>query len=313
MTNNKIGIGSAHGKLILIGEHSVVYNQPAIALPVKILKTTITISETRYGQYIENNEFRRRLDLLGDEFQGIRQLILKLLEKFQAKSMPFSLEIESNIPLGRGLGASAALATSITRAFFDMFKVELSQQELKYFTDFSENITHGKSSGIDTATVNSMGPLWFIKGQEPESVPSQLSGYLVIGDSGIYGLTSKAIGIVQEKFKEEKSATHSKMLELGQLSEKSKSHMIEDNVEKLGSVMTRAHKVLSNLGVSHPKLDALVNIALEQGAKGAKLTGSGLGGVMIALAADEKSAITISQKLLKSGAKNTWIYSFDKK
>ena len=70
MTTNKMGTGTAHSKLILIGEHSVVYGQPAIALPVTILKTTVTISSIKYGQYIENNESRRRLDVLGDEFEG---------------------------------------------------------------------------------------------------------------------------------------------------------------------------------------------------------------------------------------------------
>ena len=112
MTINKMGTGIAHSKLILIGEHSVVYGQPAIALPVTILKTTVTITSSKYGQYIENNEFRRRLDLMGDEFEGIRQLIMRLLSKFHSSKMPFSLEIDSNIPQGRGLGASASLATA---------------------------------------------------------------------------------------------------------------------------------------------------------------------------------------------------------
>lgn len=89
MTINKMGTGIAHSKLILIGEHSVVYGQPAIALPVTILKTTVTITSSKYGQYIENNEFRRRLDLMGDEFEGIRQLIMRLLAKFHSSKMPF--------------------------------------------------------------------------------------------------------------------------------------------------------------------------------------------------------------------------------
>lgn len=77
----------------------------------------MTITSSKYGQYIENNEFRRRLDLMGDEFEGIRQLIMRLLSKFHSSKMPFSLEIDSNIPQGRGLGASASLATAIIRAF----------------------------------------------------------------------------------------------------------------------------------------------------------------------------------------------------
>ncbi len=204
MTINKMGIGMAHSKLILIGEHSVVYGQPAIALPVNILKTTVTISATRAGQYIENSESRRRLDLMDDEFEGIRQLILKLLQKFESPRLTFSLEIDSNIPQGRGLGASAALATATTRAFFDFFESELTNQELLYFANFSENITHGRASGIDVATVNSELPLWFIKNQPMEQIELNLAGYLVIGDTGIHGLTSQAISIVRERLNEEK-------------------------------------------------------------------------------------------------------------
>ncbi|WP_096817594.1 mevalonate kinase [Lactococcus fujiensis] len=310
MTINKMGIGMAHSKLILIGEHSVVYGQPAIALPVNILKTTVTISATRAGQYIENSESRRRLDLMDDEFEGIRQLILKLLQKFESPRLTFSLEIDSNIPQGRGLGASAALATATTRAFFDFFESELTNQELLYFANFSENITHGRASGIDVATVNSELPLWFIKNQPMEQIELNLAGYLVIGDTGIHGLTSQAISIVRERLNEEKEKTLDEIAKLGELAAESRDYLKTNRLADLGKVMNNAHHILSELGVSHPRLDAMVKTAKSNGALGAKLTGSGLGGVMVALASNEKDAIRISQKLLKNGAKNTWIYSF---
>ena len=310
MITNKMGIGIAHSKLILIGEHAVVYGQPAIALPVTILKTTVTIASTKYGQYIENNEFRRRLDLMGDEFEGIRQLIMRLLAKFNASKQPFSLEIDSNIPLGRGLGASASLATAITRAFYDFFDAELPQKDLMFYANFSENITHGKSSGIDVATVNSEHPLWFIKDELIEPFELNLHGFIVIGDTGVHGFTSQAVNIVREKLIEEPEATQAQIDKLGKLAEASKAHLMTDKLAALGQVMTEAHEALSALGVSHPRLDLLVDTAMKNGALGAKLTGSGLGGVMVALAENEKDAIRISQRLLKNGAKNTWIYSF---
>lgn len=310
MTTNKMGVGIAHSKLILIGEHSVVYGQPAIALPVTILKTTVTITSSKYGQYVENNEFRRRLDLMGDEFEGIRQLIMRLLAKFHSSKMPFSLEIDSNIPQGRGLGASASLATAITRAFFDFFEAELSQKDLLFYANFSENITHGKSSGIDVATVNSEHPLWFVKDRTIEPFELNLHGFIVIGDTGVHGFTSQAINIVREKLAEEKENTQAHLDKLGELATASKAFLMTDKLKEFGKVMDRAHDALTALGVSHPRLDSLVEIARNTGALGAKLTGSGLGGVMVALAENEKDAIRISQRLLKNGAKNTWIYSF---
>lgn len=305
-----MGVGSAHAKLILIGEHAVVYGQPAIALPVNILKTTVTISQIRQGQYIENNEFRRRLDLMGDEFEGVRQLILRLLAHFNEENLQFSLEIDSNIPLGRGLGASAALATAITRAFYDFYEENLPEAVLMQYANFSENITHGRSSGIDVATVNSEKPLWFIKGETAQAFDHQLSGYLVIGDSGIHGFTSQAISIVSEQLSERRQAAKAEIERLGELAQNSKLCLKENGMKALGDIMTEAHEKLSSLGVSHPRLDNLVEVALANRALGAKLTGSGLGGVMVALAANEADAIHISQKLLKNGAKNTWIYSF---
>jgi mevalonate kinase len=310
MTINKMGTGIAHSKLILIGEHSVVYGQPAIALPVTILKTTVTITSSKYGQYIENNEFRRRLDLMGDEFEGIRQLIMRLLSKFHSSKMPFSLEIDSNIPQGRGLGASASLATAIIRAFYDFFDAELPQKDLLFYANFSENITHGKSSGIDVATVNSEHPLWFIKDSTIEPFELNLHGFIVIGDTGVHGFTSQAINIVREKLVEEKEKTQDSINHLGQLATDSKDFLMTDKLKEFGHVMNKAHERLSDLGVSHPRLDNLVETARKNSALGAKLTGSGLGGVMVALAENEKDAIRISQRLLKNGAKNTWIYSF---
>ena len=213
--------------------------------------------------------------------------------------MPFSLEIDSNIPQGRGLGASASLATAIIRAFYDFFDAELPQKDLLFYANFSENITHGKSSGIDVATVNSEHPLWFIKDSTIE--PFELN---------LHGFTSQAINILREKLVEEKEKTQDSINHLGQLATDSKDFLMTDKLKEFGHVMNKAHERLSDLGVSHPRLDNLVETARKNGALGAKLTGSGLGGVMVALAENEKDAIRISQRLLKNGAKNTWIYSF---
>ena len=306
MTTSKVGTGIAHSKLILIGEHAVVYGQPAIALPVTILKTTVTISAISAGQYIENSESRRRLELMGDEFEGVRQLIIRLLQKFETPDLTFSLEIDSNIPQGRGLGASAALATAITRAFFDFFERELTDKELLYFANFSENITHGRASGIDVATVNSELPLWFIKNEPMEQIELNFSGFLVIGDTGVHGFTSQAISIVRERICEEKEKTMHQISKLGLLAASSKEFLMSNQLPELGNVMNEAHDILTHLGVSHPRLNTMAKTALANGALGAKLSGSGLGGVMVALAKKEKAAIKISKKLLKKAAKNTW-------
>ncbi|MDR0199977.1 MAG: mevalonate kinase [Streptococcaceae bacterium] len=309
MRTQKVGQGEAHAKLILMGEHSVVYGEPAIALPVQILRMTVTLTEQAFGQYIQDNEMRNRLALMDDDFEGIRQLILRLLEKFHAANMPFSLEIDSNIPRGRGLGASAALATAIVKAFYAFFDKPLREAELLSHVNFSETIMHGRASGIDAATVNSEKPLWFIKDKVTESLDIAQPGFLVIGDTGVRGLTTQAISIVQQKRATNLAETQAQIENLGQLTRDAREQLANSNLTELGSTMTQAQQILMELGVSHPALNNLIEVALRSGALGAKLTGSGLGGVIVALAGDGADAIRISQALSKGGAQNTWIFS----
>ena len=135
MISQMLGVGIAHAKIILVGEHAVVYNQPAIAIPLTNLTVTTTIRPAFSGQTIESSTFHGDLDELGANVEGLRQLILKLLQSLNLVDAPFTLEIETNIPQERGFGASAAFATSITKAFFDYVKAPLSPEQLKHFTD----------------------------------------------------------------------------------------------------------------------------------------------------------------------------------
>ncbi|MDR0298373.1 MAG: mevalonate kinase [Streptococcaceae bacterium] len=309
MRVQKIGIGEAHAKLILVGEHAVVYGQPAIALPVTILKMKVTLTEQGFGQYIEDADMRRRLERMGEDFEGIRQLILRLLAKFHAEKLPFSLEIDSNIPRGRGLGASAALATAITRAFYNFFDTELSMSDIFYHVNFSETIMHGRASGVDAAAVNSSKPIWFVKGTPMKTIDVTLAGFLVIADSGIRGRTTQAVSIVQNNLIEKTEETEKSIAALGQLTHDVRKILGTDNLESLGVAMNQAQENLEKMGVSHPTLETLIRAARKSGALGAKLTGSGLGGVIIALAPSEIDAVRISQSLALSGAQNTWIFN----
>jgi mevalonate kinase len=168
---------------------------------------------------------------------------------------------------------------------------------------------HGRASGIDAATVNSDKPLWFIRDKVTEPLDIELTGFLVIGDSGVRGLTTQAISIVQQKLKEFPEAAELGIQKLGTLAREAKTYLAEDNAIGLGEVMTQSQEILKSLDVSHPKLDRLITEAKNKGALGAKLTGSGLGGVILALARSERDAIQISQALSRNGALNTWIFS----
>ncbi|WP_349533115.1 mevalonate kinase [Leuconostoc citreum] len=307
MISQMIGVGKAHAKIILIGEHAVVYNQPAIAIPLTNLTVTTTIQPAFVGQTIESNTFHGGLDELGANVEGLRQLILRLITHFQLQKAPFTIEIDTNIPQERGFGASAAFATSITKAFFDFANAPLSSEQLKYFTDLEESISHGSASGLDAATVNSTDPIWFVKNDLPTPFKMSLTGTLVVADTGIHGQTMHAVNIVKGNLDSDYDLTWQKIAHLGKIAEKVRIDLAQNQPEHAGLLFTAAHHELQSLGISHPKLDNLVNAAIHAGALGAKLTGAGIGGAMFALAKNNDEAITIANALTKSGAQNTWI------
>ncbi|CAK8054073.1 mevalonate kinase [Eupransor demetentiae] len=306
MLKEASGVGQAHAKAILIGDHAVVYQQPAVAIPLLNMTIKATLRPTYDGQSLNMSSFNGTLSEIGADLEGIRQLILKLLEDFKMMDQPFNLSIESNIPQERGFGASAALATAITKAFFDYQKVDLPVEKLGFYTSISENISHGSPSGIDAATVRSNDPVWF-ENHQMETFKMNLSATLVLADTGVRGQTVRAIGIVKELLETNPKAAWDSIHHLGQIAFEVRSALYHNEPKQLGRLFTMAHHELQSLNVSHPKLDNLVNAALHNGALGAKLTGSGIGGAMFALAKDNNDAIQIASALYKAGAQNTWI------
>lgn len=303
----KLGIGKSHAKIILFGEHAVVYQEPGISIPIKNLNVTVTIRPAYNGQLITGQNFSGNLEDLGANFEGLRQLILKLLVFFNSSEMPFTLDIQTNIPPERGLGASAALATAVTRAFFDYFDTKISSEMLQEFANFEEAVTHGTPSGLDVATVSSDSPVWFIKNQLMEPFNIKLDAYLVIADTGVHSQTSLPVSVIKQALRTNKKSTLNTIHAIGSISCNAKMALMNDSAETLGLLMDKNHQLLKSLGVSHPKLERLIATAKKAGALGAKLTGAGAGGCMIALADNNMSAVTIANSLVADGANHVWI------
>lgn len=306
----KRGIGRAPSKLILIGEHSVVYGKPAIALPFKIINSCAVITEKKGAVTFSSRFFKGELSQMPDKLKGLQQVIEKACEQMQTDVLDFHIELISTIPIGRGLGSSAAIATSLVRGLYHYFNVFLTKATLGELVNFSETFAHGTPSGIDQEAVIAGRPIYFQKGQPKEPVQINAPLYLVVADTGKIGDTHTAVRIVKEKKKRAPSFVEQSLADLHDYTKQSRAYLFNGDYEKLGAVLTKAHYTLAKLGVSDCMLDHFVKVSLKHGALGAKLTGGGRGGCMIALAKTKASAQDISQALIKAGAKETWEIDF---
>ena len=306
----KPGIGVSHAKVILLGEHAVVYGQPAIALPLTDLAMTVKIESREAGQVVLSKAYQGPLVAMAEVYEGIRQLINRLLKHFRADEMPFTMTITSNIPQERGMGSSAATAIAIVRAFFNFFDEPLPKQDLQRWASIEESITHGSPSGLDTATAAHDEAVWFIKGQQPEKIDMSLDGTLILADTGIQGQTGLAISVVRENLTNDPETGQHHIDQIGKIAKSTRTAIAENNLVKIGNYMNEAQSHLSALGISHPKLDELINAARHAGALGAKLTGGGVGGTMIALTTNGEQTTRVIKALEDAGAQEVWTQNY---
>ena len=299
-----IGTGIATGKIILMGEHSVVYGEPAIAFPFAGAKVQVEITANETNTLI-SSYYHGLLEEVPSHLKNVKDLLHRLQQDFHTG--PFATSIVSTIPSERGMGSSAAVAVALTRAFFDWIKKDFTKEELMTYVNFSEKIAHGNPSGIDAAAASGTDAIYFIKGHPITSFPLTIDGYLLVADTGIKGQTREAVKSVAHLFETSKQLASQAIQRLGIETQKAKEAIIANQLEVLGESMNNAHQALQQLGVSNQQLDQLVSLALAHGAYGAKLTGGGRGGCMIALTKTKEQAENISRILLSDGARAAWI------
>lgn len=309
MYKEKIGHGQASGKIILMGEHSVVYGEPAIAFPFQETFIATTV-EPSTAMTLDCLYFSGNLADVPSPLKSIKEAVNQTLIALHQENTTLKITITSTIPAERGMGSSAAAAVSIVRALFDYFNVTCTQEVLLPLVNRAEKIAHGNPSGIDAAATSGNDSLFFIKGQPLESFPMNVSNaFLIVADTGIKGQTRAAVSDVAKLFEQDKAKIAQHITELGRLTRLAKQVILADNVLALGNSMNQAQEQLKALTVSNEQLDRLVTAARENGAIGAKLTGGGRGGCMISLAESKEQAEKIAAALKNTGAVATWIQS----
>ena len=288
----EVGVGQAHSKIILIGEHAVVYGYPAISLPLLEVEVTCRVvpATTPWRLFEEDT---------------LSMAVYASLEYLNIKDAYIRCQIDSAIPEKRGMGSSAAISIAAIRAVFDYYQAELPHDVLEILVNRAEMIAHMNPSGLDAKTCLSDQPIRFIKNVGFEELDMDLSAYLVIADTGVYGHTREAIQVVESKGKEALPFLYA----LGELTQQAEEAIKARDAVILGEILTKAHGNLKEIGVSSLEADALVNTALQHGALGAKMSGGGLGGCIIALVADYHQAQDLAERLEEKGAVQTWIES----
>lgn len=308
------GIGTSHAKIILMGEHSVVYGQPAIALPLPSVQLSVTLSNRQDNQrIIKSRYYHGSLENLPSSMIGIKKLIDTLSARFNDQETGWDLKIESQLPAERGMGSSAASAIAIIRAFFDYYDEPLDRTLLLQLADVEEQITHRSPSGLDAATVSSDKPLFYVKGRIGVPIEMNLDASLVIADTGKKGATKEAILAVKDELKNNSEKAEEHIKHLGELVNQTKGYLAQNDIVKLGDALNFAQTDLAALNVSDPSLDHLIHVARDNGALGAKLTGGGRGGCMIALMQTAMGARRLASILKENGAHDIWLQPLDKR
>lgn len=296
---------SAPGKIILFGEHAVVYGRPALAAPVTQVHADVEIAaSSRPGIWIDapGIHLRSELNALPSN-HPIAAVIHNFL--FLSRISPFpnlDITITSTIPVASGLGSGAAVTVALVRALSAHLGHPMTDEQVNAFAFEIEKLHHGTPSGIDNTVVTYARPVYFVKGQPIETFSVGKPFTIVIGDTGLSAPTRESVGDVRKLWEADRAKWEAVFDRIGEIAKMARDAIERGKWKDLGGLMNDNHALLQEMTVSSPELDALVSAARKAGALGAKLSGGGRGGNMIALS-EEINIETISAVLLQAGAK----------
>lgn len=300
---------SAPGKIILFGEHAVVYGRPALAVPVTQVCVTVDITDSmRKGLWIDAPDIRLHAELntLPSD-HPLASVIHNFFFLLRVSPFPnLEIKISSTIPVASGLGSGAAVTVALTRALASHLNFSMTDEDVNAFAYEIEKLHHGTPSGIDNTVVTYARPVYFVKGQPIETFKVGKPFTIVIADTGVAAPTKESVGDVRRLWLNDKSRWETVFDKIGEISFTARRAIEAGKPELLGELMDENHALLQTLTVSSRELDQLVEAARRVGALGAKLSGGGRGGNMIVLVEMEK-AETISTTLKEAGAKQTII------
>jgi mevalonate kinase len=297
----------APAKSILFGEHAVVYGRPAIAIPVIERRSTTYILANPRDEPGELNIEAPDIDLNTslsalDPSHPFRIAISRTQQAVGAASIPAChIRVVSTIPIASGLGSGASIAVSLARALSLFLGHPLPDEQVSAIAFEVDKVYHGTPSGIDNTVIAFGKPVYFLRDQPFTLLASSSPLDFLIADTGVRSSTRGMVLGLKERWEQDRPKYEALFEEIQKVVVQSKSSIEVGNLETLGKLMSRNHKLLQDLGVSHPMLDQLSEVAVSAGALGAKLSGAGGGGNMIALVEPDRLGL-VDAALRNAGA-----------
>ncbi len=285
---------TAPGKVILCGEHAVVYGQPAIALPVEsVVATATVVAIGDEGIVLDLPDLGERDRSARDPDHPFARLARATVAALGITG-PTGLRITltSTIPVASGMGSGAALGAALVKAVAVHYGRALGPAEVSALVYDSERYYHGTPSGIDNTVVSFAQPIWYQR-MSPDRqalIEPIITGgrwTLLIADTGVRSPTRSTVGALRERWIADPARHDTIFSAIGEIVRAARPAIERGDQMKMGALMNENHALLRELGVSSPELDRLVVAAIGAGADGAKLSGGGGGGIMLALVTPE--------------------------
>jgi len=302
-----MSIGHAPGKVILCGEHAVVYGRPAIAVPVAEVQAQALVVPAPAGQgvIISAPDLAREFPLHtapGDEpLARIVRLSLEVMRLVQEPDL--TITVTSTVPVARGMGSGAAVSTAIVRALASHYGQWLPSRAVSDLVYQTELLYHGTPSGIDNTVVAFGKPVYFVKDAGWEIFWPGRPFMLAVADTGIRSSTRVVVGELRGRYHADPALYEPLFDRAGRVAVSARASIERGEIEALGRLLDENHALLQEMDVSCPELDRLATAAREEGALGAKLSGAGRGGNLIALITEEtKGRVDLALRL--AGAVN---------
>ena len=301
---------TAPGKIILFGEHAVVYGRPAIAAPVDQVRARaiVTAEPRRMRGEVRIQAPDMDLEAYLDELEETNPLGLAVrlvLNELGVEQPPAcTLRITSSIPVASGLGSGAAVSVALIRAFSEYMGRPLPVETVSALAYEVEKLHHGTPSGIDNTVISYGLPVYFVRNQPIQLLRVPVSFTIVIGDTGVQSPTAVAVADLRRAWQADARRYEPLFDDAAAIAMQARELIETGRPQALGPLMDENQDLLGAMGVSSPELEHLVAAARAAGVLGAKLSGAGRGGNMIALV-DPENASQVVQALRSAGAART--------